>query len=295
MVNKNYHAVLGIEPGATEIEIKNAYRRLARKYHPDVSNESGAEEKFKAVAEAYMALTDTQENEIYKTLQRKKKRKPDLRDPEYLFDEIFKRLREGTLDSGFLYEIFEESKREWEEHDRALKRKTASPIDNLRWDHQEAKAALDLCEAMYRGIGRTIKEQGSEYRGLSIAGSIKSLVMNFMEKNHKPVNSQSRMAVISAYYQCIGETLKSAEAQSHKENLAKLDTLQMSYLFGDIKGRAMDDLMNQAIAAMEWYKQRCDDLRCVQRWLKGGEIEIVWTNTTQVIANPQNPRQLINS
>src|SRR3546814_9608846 len=50
----------GVEPSAGDAEIKTAYRRLARKYHPDVSKEAGAEEKSKAVNEAYEALRATQ-------------------------------------------------------------------------------------------------------------------------------------------------------------------------------------------------------------------------------------------
>ncbi|MFN3842186.1 MAG: DnaJ C-terminal domain-containing protein [Rehaibacterium terrae] len=55
---KDYYSTLGVEPGAGEAELKAAYRRLARKYHPDVSKEPGAEEKFKAVNEAYEVLRD---------------------------------------------------------------------------------------------------------------------------------------------------------------------------------------------------------------------------------------------
>ena len=66
---KDYYETLGVEPGAGEAEIKTAYRRLARKYHPDVSKESGAEEKFKAVNEAYEALRDPQKRAAYDQLR----------------------------------------------------------------------------------------------------------------------------------------------------------------------------------------------------------------------------------
>jgi len=66
---KDYYQILGVEPDAGEAEIKTAYRRLARKYHPDVSKEAGAEEKFKAVNEAYEALRDPQKRKAYDQLR----------------------------------------------------------------------------------------------------------------------------------------------------------------------------------------------------------------------------------
>lgn len=66
---KDYYETLGLEPSAGDAEIKTAYRRLARKYHPDVSKEAGAEEKFKAVNEAYEALRDPQKRTAYDQLR----------------------------------------------------------------------------------------------------------------------------------------------------------------------------------------------------------------------------------
>ena len=45
--NKNYYEILGLHKGATDEEIKKAYRKLSKKYHPDVNKEDGAEDKFK--------------------------------------------------------------------------------------------------------------------------------------------------------------------------------------------------------------------------------------------------------
>lgn len=66
---KDYYETLGVEAGAGEAEIKTAYRRLARKYHPDVSKEKGAEDRFKAINEAYEVLRDKDKRAEYDRLR----------------------------------------------------------------------------------------------------------------------------------------------------------------------------------------------------------------------------------
>ena len=62
---RDYYEILGIPRGASEGEIKSAFRNLARKYHPDVSQEDDAEERFKEINEAYAVLSDQDKRAAY--------------------------------------------------------------------------------------------------------------------------------------------------------------------------------------------------------------------------------------
>jgi curved DNA-binding protein len=68
MKYQDYYQILGVSRDASAEDIKKAYRRLARKYHPDVSKEAGAEERFKEVAEAYEVLRDPEKRAAYDQL-----------------------------------------------------------------------------------------------------------------------------------------------------------------------------------------------------------------------------------
>jgi curved DNA-binding protein len=70
MQYRDYYEILGVTRGADADEVKRAYRKLARKFHPDVSKEKNAEEKFKEVQEAYEVLRDSEKRAAYDQLGR---------------------------------------------------------------------------------------------------------------------------------------------------------------------------------------------------------------------------------
>jgi DnaJ-class molecular chaperone len=73
---ENNYRILGIQPGASEDDIKKAYRKMALQFHPDKNKEPGAEEKFKQVSEAYQALTQPTDQKQQQQQQHQQQRHP---------------------------------------------------------------------------------------------------------------------------------------------------------------------------------------------------------------------------
>jgi curved DNA-binding protein len=105
MKYKDYYKILGVERGASEQDIKKAYRKLARKYHPDVSKEANAKEKFQEVSEAYETLRDKEKRAAYDSLGSFRPGQ-DFRPPPDWFDR-FGTGRAEDLHGVDLGEIFE--------------------------------------------------------------------------------------------------------------------------------------------------------------------------------------------
>jgi curved DNA-binding protein len=101
---KECYEALGVEPSAGEAEIKAAYRRLARKYHPDVSKEAGAEERFKSINEAYEVLRDKEKRAAYDQLRARGYHAGEEFRPPPDFGEQFGRGAGGFGGGGFRFE-----------------------------------------------------------------------------------------------------------------------------------------------------------------------------------------------
>src|SRR5260370_2057756 len=80
--DRDFYEILGVSRNASQDEIQQAYRKLARTYHPDVNSDPGAEDRFKDISEAYAVLSDPQTRRRYDAFGADYRQVPEDGDPE---------------------------------------------------------------------------------------------------------------------------------------------------------------------------------------------------------------------
>jgi curved DNA-binding protein len=145
---KDYYQVMGVARDATEAQIKQAYRKLARKYHPDVSKEKDAEARFKEVGEAYEVLKSPEKRAAYDQLGQNHRAGEEFRPPPN-WDSGFEFSGAGPGDSAysdFFDSLFGARARPGADHRGAFR--------SGRGEDHHAKVLLDL-DASIRGGARS--------------------------------------------------------------------------------------------------------------------------------------------
>ncbi len=99
MQYQDYYKILGVDRKASQAEIQKSFRSLARKYHPDVSKEKGAEDKFKALNEANEVLSDPEKRKRYDALGANWQNGQDFRPPPG-YENVFGNFNMGTAGQG---------------------------------------------------------------------------------------------------------------------------------------------------------------------------------------------------
>ncbi|HFD87589.1 MAG TPA: J domain-containing protein [Gammaproteobacteria bacterium] len=158
---KDYYEIMGVKKDATQDEIKRAYRKLARKYHPDVSKEPDAEVRFKEVGEAYEVLKDPEKRAAYDQLGANWQGGQDFNPPPD-WDQGFEFRGGGYTDAGgadfsdFFESLFGRAAAGGRAYSAG-----ARPEYHARGQDTHAKVVIDLDDA-YHGATRAITLKHSE-------------------------------------------------------------------------------------------------------------------------------------
>ncbi|MGF1527603.1 MAG: DnaJ C-terminal domain-containing protein [Candidatus Competibacterales bacterium] len=158
---KDYYQIMGVERDATQDEIKRAYRKLARKYHPDVSKEADAEDRFKEVGEAYEVLKDPEKRAAYDRLGTNWQTNQDFKPPPD-WNQGFEFHGGGfTAGDADQFSDFFESLFGRGASGGGFSRQTRHGF-HARGEDTHAKISIDLADA-YQGATRTLTLQHSQW------------------------------------------------------------------------------------------------------------------------------------
>jgi len=155
---KDYYMIMGLKRDATQDEIKRTYRKLARKYHPDVSREADAEARFKEVGEAYEVLKDPEKRAAYDQLGANWKAGQEFHPPPN-WDSGFEFSGGGFTGEGlggfsdFFEQLFG--------HQAGAGQYTYRSHVNARGEDHHAKVEVDIEDA-FHGATRSIQLQSPE-------------------------------------------------------------------------------------------------------------------------------------
>ncbi|HEY3698822.1 MAG TPA: DnaJ C-terminal domain-containing protein [Spongiibacteraceae bacterium] len=151
---KDYYKILGVSATADAAEIKTSYRKLARKYHPDISKEKDAEEKFKELGEAYEVLKDPEKRAEYDQLRQLGAQQPDGRfrpPPDWKSAADFSEGGYTNADAGQFSDFFESIFGNAGTAHRSYSREGAQRSFRMRGQDIHYKIALFLEEAQRGG------------------------------------------------------------------------------------------------------------------------------------------------
>ena len=152
MKYKDYYKVLGVVHSSTDDEIKVAYRKLARKYHPDVSKEPDAEDRFKEIGEAYAVLRDPEKRAAYDQIGSQSSHGQDFTPPPD-WDSGFE-----FSGSGFDYNSTADQSEFFEAIFGRQTRNRQNYATNAKGQDHHAKVKIDLVDA-YLGAKKSISLQ----------------------------------------------------------------------------------------------------------------------------------------
>jgi curved DNA-binding protein len=156
MQYQDYYKILGVSRQATADEIKRAYRKLARKYHPDVSKQPNAEQRFKEVGEAYEVLKDPQKRAAYDQLGTQWQAGQDFRPPPG-WQSGFKFTNDG-FSGTYNFDFSDFFSTLFRDGPQSTHYQTQPHPFHTQGEDQQAKIAITLEEA-YHGVTRSIQLQ----------------------------------------------------------------------------------------------------------------------------------------